>query len=106
MDDIKIDKGERLDLLVEDAESATVTIFVGEDADSTPVITKSATFTDGVATIELLFADTNIPVGDYVYQIRLFDDEGEYFNLDRDECDEGDCTLGAFTVCASIQEGS
>lgn len=57
-------------------------------------------FTDGKAQITLLNAQTDKPVGDYVYQIRLYDEDGEYIVLNGD-CD--DCKLAKFVICPVIK---
>lgn len=99
MNDIKIDQGATEDLLIECTDVVTAVLLVSEDQTSEPVITKAAPFVDGKAQMELVFADTNIEPGDYVYQIRLFDEDGQYFNLIRYECVTGDCTFSKFKVC-------
>lgn len=103
MYDITIDQGATETLLIEDSESTKVTILVSVNAETPPVLEKSANFVDGKAEIILLGTDTDIPVGDYKYQIRLFDGD-EYFNLAKYECTIGDCTLSNFKVCPSITE--
>ena len=104
MYDITIDQGATEEILIEDDLSTKVTILVSLSATTEPVIEKTANFVDGEAVITLLNADTNIAVGDYVYQIRLFDENDEYFNLEKYECTVGDCTLSKFKVCPSVHE--
>lgn len=104
MNDIEIDQGATERLLVEDTVAIKAVILVSTDATSEPVIEKEATFEEGKAYLELLGTDTDIAVGDYVYQIRLFDTETEWFNLVNYECTVGDCTLSEFKVCPSIPE--
>lgn len=106
MNDITVGRGETVSIEIQDDESLSVTLLVSLTNSGAPVIEESATFVDGVATITLVNADTDIEEQDYFYQIRLFDAEGEYFNLNDDDCDGGDCTMGTFTVCPSIGESS
>ena len=105
MNDITIDQGATEDILIEASDVIRASILVSVDATSPTVIEKSANFVDGKAQITLLYEDTNIEVGDYVYQVRLFDENDEYFNLVNYECTSGDCTLNKFKVCPSIPEG-
>lgn len=104
MNDITIDQGATERLMIEDTVAIKAVILVSVDATSDPVIEKEATFSDGKAVIELLEEDTDINVGDYVYQIRIFDTATEWFNLVNYECTSGDCTLSKFKVCPSIPE--
>lgn len=104
MYDIKIDQGERVDLEILDDYSVTATILVSQSSSEAPVIMKSGSFSNGIAKIELLNQQTDIEPGDYVYQIRLFDADGEYFNISTDDCDDDDCTMASFIVCPSIEE--
>lgn len=104
MFDITIDQGATERLMIEDTTAIKAVILVSVDATSDPVIEKEAEFEEGKAVIELLGEDTDIAVGDYVYQIRLFDTETEWFNLVKYECTTGDCTLSKFKVCPSIPE--
>jgi hypothetical protein len=104
VDNIQIDQGERVDIEVQDTEAISVTMIVAADADSTPIIEVPAEFVDGVAYIGLLKAQTDIPVGEYVYQLRMYDEDDEYFNLTVDGCSSGDCTMAEFIVCPSLGE--
>ena len=105
MEDIEIDRGERVDIRVDDTESARAKILVAEEIGSSPIISVEAEFVDGSAQITLLNEHTDIEDGDYVYQIRLFDEDDEYFNLKRQDCTE-DCEVGLFKVCPIVNEGS
>lgn len=105
MKEMKIDQGERLDILVEDTESVSAQILVSESLEDSPVIEKTSSFVDGKSQITLLNEDTDIAPGDYIYQIRLYDEDGEYIVLDGD-CESGDCSTALFVVCPVITEGS
>lgn len=100
--EINITQGEALNIEVQDSEAVSVTLFVSVDTTTPAVIIKSATFTTGVAIIELLNVDTDIAVADYIYQIRLYDTDGQYFNLETADCDDDDCTEAVFSVCPSL----
>lgn len=102
MYDIEIDQGATEELLIEATDVVKAVILVSTSATAEPVIEKEAIFTDGSAQISLLYADTNITPADYVYQIRLFDESGEFFNLENQDCVIGDCTLSKFIICPSI----
>lgn len=104
MNDITIDQGATERLMIEDTVAIKAVILVSVDAISEPLIEKEAAFVNGKAIIELLETDTDIAVGDYVYQIRMFDTATEWFNLSKTECTIGDCTLWKFKVCPSIPE--
>lgn len=104
MNDITIDQGATERLMIEDTIAIKAVILVSENATSEPVIEKEAPFVNGKAVIELLETDTDIAVGDYVYQIRIFDTATEWFNLSKQDCTIGDCTLSKFKVCPSIPE--
>lgn len=104
MYDLKIDQGATEELLINDTEAARAVILVSLNEESAPIIEKGANFVDGKAQITLLYEDTNIPVGQYVYQIRLFDEDDEYFNLDNKNCSTGDCSFSNLTICPSLAE--
>jgi len=104
METITIGRAEFENLKVIDNESSSVALLVSVDEYSQPLINKTAIFVDGEAVIELLGTDTDIPVGDYVYQIRLFDTDGEFFNLRSEGCTDDSCTFGTFTICPSLGE--
>lgn len=105
MKEMKIDQGERVDILINDTDSVSAQILVAKDMTQAPIIVKDAPFTDGSAQITLLFAETNQEPDEYIYQIRLYDAEGEYIVLDGD-CSTGDCSVSPFIICPVIPEGS
>ena len=100
MKDMKIEQGEVVDILIEDKEAVKARLLVSKTVDDTAIIDVEESFTDGKAQITLLNAQTDKPVGDYVYQIRLYDADNEYIVLDGD-CD--DCTLAKFVICPVIK---
>ena len=93
MNDITIDQGTTERFMIEDTIAIKAVLLVSETATGEPLIEKEATFVDGKAVIELLGTDTDIAVGDYVYQIRLFDEQKERFNLVNYECTSGQSTM-------------
>ena len=102
MKDYEITKGERFDLEVTDAEGVSARLLVSPTAGSTAVIDVTAPFTDGKAYLTALGADTDITVGSYVYEIRVYDEDNEYITLG-DNCEGGVCVLPKFTVCAGVE---
>lgn len=102
MKDIKLDRGERLDIRIDDTESVKAQFLVSESFDTPAIIDVEATFTDGSAYISLLNTQTDIPEGDYIYQVRLYDNDGEFIVLDSD-CGK-DCETSKFVVCPVIKE--
>ena len=104
MNDIVIDQGATEDFLIEDTEAFKAVLLVSLDVETAPIIEKEALFNEGKAQITLLKSDTNIAPDDYIYQIRLFDEDGEYFNLVNDNCSTGDCTFSTLKICPVIVE--
>lgn len=105
MKEMKIDQGEIVEILVEDTLAVSAQILVSTTVDEPPIIEKSAPFTEGSAQITLVNSDTDKEPGEYVYQIRLYDEDGEYIVLSGD-CETGDCSVAAFVICPVIPEGS
>ena len=105
MKEMKIDQGEIVEILVEDTLAVTAQILVSPAINEPAIIDKSAAFTDGSAQITLVNEDTDKEPGDYVYQIRLYDEDGEYIVLSGD-CETGDCSVASFVICPVIPEGS
>lgn len=105
MNDIKIDKGELFDLLIEDTEATKAEIRVSVSIETNPIIKSEANFTDGKAQISLLKTDTDQTPGEYIYQIFLYDEDNEYIVLDGN-CKNGVCTVAKFTICPIIPEGA
>ena len=107
METIEINQGAAENFVVEDTEAFSVSLLVSEDAETEAIIvTEPVEFEDGLAQITLTGDDTNIPLGDYIYEFRLYDEDGEYENISRDGCDDGECEFGTLTICPSIGEGS
>jgi hypothetical protein len=110
MDQIKIRYGSSLNIsITSDDEGATeATLYVGIPGQP-PIITKPATFTDGVAIIQLeggIGGDTEVPLGEYKYQINVEHSGGfleKYPEADSDceDCDEG-ADLPDFIVCEAL----
>ena len=97
---MKIEQGEVVDILIEDKEAVKARLLVSKTVDDTAIIDVEEPFIDGKAQITLLNAETDKPVGDYIYQIRLYDADNEYIVLNGD-CD--DCTLAKFVICPVIK---
>jgi hypothetical protein len=107
MDSIEINQGAFESFIIEDTQSFSVSMLVSEDKDTPAVIsTTPVEFVDGVAQINLTGADTDIPTGDYIYEFRFYDEEGNYENISRDDCDGEECGFGTLSICPSILEGS
>lgn len=62
-------------------ETASVATFYVGVAGESPVIVKSAPFIDGVADISLEPIDTEIPLGDYKYQVDVEYTDGAVVKL-------------------------
>lgn len=111
MDDlttITIRRGAKLALTVTvDDEAAVTAKFIARttaDAASA-VLEQEVAVTDGVATFNFSSNDTNIDTGDYVYQVNVYDDEGDYdVYPDTSGCDD-DCDLPTLTVCDAQVDG-
>jgi hypothetical protein len=107
MDTIEINQGSFENFIVEDTEAFSVSLLVSVDVDTPAVIfTTPVEFEDGQAQITLTGEDTSIPVGDYIYEFRLFNEDGDFENLDRDDCDGDECGFGTLSICPSIEETS
>lgn len=112
MEDLLTDWGETFDFLVEadedsGAESADLLIA---DADGLIVITKSDTFTDGIADLSVPADEMEIEPGDYNYQVNITYEDGrikKFPNGEDQDCDDG-CQLVTLTVCETVdtEEGS
>ena len=102
MKDYEITKGERFDLEVTDIEGVSARLLVSPTAGDTAVIDVTAPFTDGKAYLTALGADTDIAIGSYVYEIRVYDEDNEYITLG-DNCEDGVCVLPKLTVCAGVE---
>lgn len=107
MDTIEINQGAFENFVVEDTEAFSVSLLVSVDVDSPAVIvTTPVEFEEGSAQITLTGEDTSIALGDYIYEFRLFNEDGDFENLSRDDCDGEECQFGVLTICPSIEESS
>jgi hypothetical protein len=108
MDEISVRYGAGLNLEVnsDDELATTATLYVGHIGEL-PVITKSASFSDGVAVIELDEDDTRVPLDTYKYQINVLYPDGppEKFPDPEncEDCEEGG-GLPTFKVCEALDE--
>lgn len=107
MDTIEINQGSFENFIVEDTEAFSVSLLVSVDIDTPAIIvTEPVEFEDGQAQITLTGEDTSIPVGDYIYEFRLYNEDGDFENLNRDDCDGDECGFGTLSICPSIEETS
>jgi hypothetical protein len=109
MDALSVRRGEtlRLGVTADDDEAATVTITVkASAADLTPLMTATASFDEGVATLVIPDEDTLVAVGDYVYQLTVVYADGTVEKYPagnpNGDCEDGDCDLPAFLVCEAL----
>lgn len=104
MKDINVRYGASLDLSVTIADllADEATLFVGLP-DSLPIITKTAAFAEGTANLSLTPVETEIPLGNYNYQINVSYTDGR---LDKfptsDQCLEDG--FPSFSVLESLDE--
>lgn len=101
MKDMVIEQGERVEILVEDKDAVKARLLVSQTVSDAPTIDVEQVFVNGKAQITLLNAQTDKPVGDYVYQIRLYDEDNEYIVLS-DDCNG--CDMPKLTICPVIKE--
>ena len=107
MDTIEINQGSFENFIVEDTEAFSVSLLVSVDIDTPAIIvTEPVEFEDGQAQITLTGEDTSIPVGYYIYEFRLYNEDGDFENLNRDDCDGDECGFGTLSICPSIEETS
>lgn len=92
MEEINVRYGESLDLTVssDDALATEATLYVGRAGEPVAII-KSAFFELGTAFISLTTAETEIPPGEYSYQINVEHEDGklEKYPLPHDCIDGG-----------------
>lgn len=93
-----------IDVIRNDLTATSVTLYMkNEDTDA--VISKTASYVDGVATIELTGADTTTP-GVYPYQINENLSGGGIAKYGALDCDEdGECEFGFIIICESLDGG-
>jgi len=74
---IKTRYGASVDIQVslDDDEAVSASLYVGLESD-TPVITKTALFSEDVADLSLLPAETQVPLNTYKYQINVVYNDG------------------------------
>ena len=103
METIEINQGAFENFVIEDTEAFSVSMLIAEDSESPAlVVTTPVEFEDGSAQIELTSEDTNLPIGDYIYEFRFYNEDGEYENILRDDCDGDECGFGTLSICPSI----
>jgi len=113
MDDYKVRWGETFDFLVEvsdDSGAVSATLWIAEDTDTYPIITKTDVFTDNVADLSVPADEMEINLGDYHYEFAITYDDGRVAkfpscNSDCDDCDDT-CELPTLTVCDSLENGN
>lgn len=113
MDDITARYGARVPLTIEidAADAVSATLYVG-NAGETPVITKTANFTEGdivndvqlyEADLSLLDEETKVPLGEYSYQINVTYPNGDPDKFpDPSTCDDN--ALPTFTIVEALDE--
>lgn len=107
METIEINRGAFENFVIEDTEAFSVSMLIAEDSTSPALVaTTPVEFEDGSAQITLTGEDTSLPVGDYVYEFRFYDENGDFENISRDDCDGEECQFGTLTICPSIGEES
>ncbi len=90
MRDINVRYGASLDLVttISDTTADEATLIVGLPGEL-PILTKTASFTDGESNLSLTPAETEIPLGSYSYQVNVSYTDGR---LDKfptaDQCSE------------------
>lgn len=93
-----------IDVVQNDLTATSVTIYMKND-DTQAVISKTANYTDGVATIELDGTDTSV-VGVYPYQVNENLAGGGIAKYGAYDCDgDGDCEFGVIVICEAIDGG-
>lgn len=93
-----------IDVIRNDVTATSVTLYMKND-DTHAVISKNASYVDGVATIELTGIDTATP-GTYPYQINENLTGGGIAKYGALDCDgDGECEYGVITICTAIDGG-
>lgn len=93
-----------IDVIRNDLTATSCTIYM-KNEDTQAVISKTASYVDGVATIELDGFDTAIP-GVYPYQINENLSGGGIAKYGALDCDgDGNCEYGVIIICAAIDGG-
>lgn len=106
METQRIRYGASYDFTIEtdDLTSETATFLVGKEGEA-PLITSSATFTDGIAEISVTPEETQIPLGEYKYQINVETSDGKVYKYpDIDDCETEDSGLPIFIVLEALDE--
>lgn len=100
MKNFRVRQGATLPISVEatDATSATLTA-VGTE--TTETITKTNTFTDGVADVSLDPADTLVE-DTYDYMITVTYDNGTVAKFPDANCEGDDCSFPTITICEAL----
>ena len=78
-----------LSITIDDELATDATLYVGLEGE-TPLITKTATFTELAADLSLAPEDTEVPLGTYKYQINVVYSDGRLDKYpDADTCEDG-----------------
>lgn len=103
MDTISIRYGEDVTLPINAGNTAYVTaeLFIGKPGE-VYIISKSAPLTDGEGVFTLSKVETQIPLGEYNYQINVTDGQGRVTKFPSPNC-EG-CEFPKFVVCEALDE--
>ena len=105
MDNIIVRQGTTLPLEVstnKEEAAMQVNFIVRETKDSPILIDKMASFDNGVAYIELTVEDTNVAIGEYLYQFKVFYENAIDKFPTTFDCDTGDCSFPKFIICESL----
>jgi hypothetical protein len=89
MKPIKVRYGASLELQVtnDDTDAASASLYVGL-AGETPIITKTGSFISGTADLSLDPEETEVPLGEYKYQINVLYDDGRLEKYPVASCDD------------------
>lgn len=103
MENYNIRYGASFELTVttDDPTANTATLVIGKPG-TAPVITQPASFVDGEATITLAPGQTEIPLGEYNYQINIDYLTGELDKFPEDGCFSPE--LPTFTILEALDE--
>jgi hypothetical protein len=107
MDTITLRQGETLELSVtaDDLTAITLQLLVADEDDSIVIdVTENFTTVDGKRIATIQTNDTNLPVGDYQYMLKLtYPDDVIEMLPDTASCDD-DCSLPVLSICKSLSQ--